>query len=179
LILCLVVFLMSACNPQPTEKKPVVTPSVPLEEALLSLDDLETANPSFAALFASEPSLGEGCMVQNLDCQVLSFRSDGEPLSILGIEVTQFEDSEVSLAGSDSYQQFLEKVMGEQFEYVESEQLPLGSWYVQAGDTLFLGVPYNNLFLFFAVDTPVVEDVRTLAYDLAQAQIEKLEENGY
>ncbi len=179
LVLAAIILLLSACSSPAPVATVMATPFVPLEEVLLGLPDLKNVDPNFAALFVSEPTLSEGCMVQDLDCLVLSFRSDGEPFSLVGVEVTRFEDSELTMAGSDSYQKFLAEVLGDQFQVVESDELPVGSWFVTAGETVLLGVPYHNLFLFFAVDTVLVDDPQILALDLAKQQIEKLKQNGY
>jgi hypothetical protein len=179
MLLSTLLLVLTACgaavNPTATPK----TPDVPIEEALLNLEDIASVSPEFASQLANPPKISQECMVQELDCTALSYQGNQQPTSAIGIEVTTFADDQLTTAGDDAYQKFLANYLGDNFTTIESEILPAGSWYLNLADTIFLGVPYHNLFLLFAIDTQSVESLPELVISLAEKQVEKLERGGY
>lgn len=179
MLLSTLLLVLTACGTTGNPTAVTATPSMPLEEALLSLEDIAEVSPEFASQLANPPKVSQECMVQDLDCLSLSYQGNQQPTSAIGIEVTRFADDQLTTAGDDAYRKFLGNYLGENFKTVESEILPAGSWYQKHSDTIFLGVPYHNLFLLFAIDTQSVESLPELVISLAEKQVEKLEQAGY
>lgn len=178
-LLSALLLVLTACGGAANSTTTPRTPDVPIEEALLNLEDIASASPEFASQLANPPAINQECMVQDLDCTALAYKGNQQPYSAIGIEVTRFADDQLTTAGDDAYQKFLGNYLGDNFQAIESEILPPGSWYLKHADTIFLGVPYHNIFMLFAIDTQSVESISDLAISLAEKQVEKLEQAGY